>query len=255
MRRRDHVWQAGEVGRGHLVGGAADVHGAAGDRARAQGLLERLLVDQVAARDVDEVRGALHPKKLVAADQVLGLRRGDGQTDHEVGFFQQRAEVGLAQRGRGLDVGIAHQDLHAERQAELGQAPADAAIADDAERAAEKLAAHDGCRRAARPIGAGRIRDAAGKVDHHADGKLGNRIDEARARPRHQHAGLRRGADVDVADVDGAAHEGHEVRQLREDFRGPFGLAVGDDHGAAGGELDHLCRRQRPTGLVQADRA
>src|ERR671919_658255 len=33
------------------------------------------------------------------------------------------------------------------------------------------------------------------------------------------------------------------------------GLAVRDDHRAACGQLDHLCGRQRPAGLVEADLA
>ena len=77
-------------------------------------------------------------RKLVAADQVLGRFGRDREADHEVGLREQRGEVGLAERRRRLHVRIAHQDVHAERLAELGEPPADAAVADDAERAAAK---------------------------------------------------------------------------------------------------------------------
>jgi hypothetical protein len=90
------------------------------------------------------------------------------------------------------------------------------------------------------------------EIDHEAERELGDRIDEARARARDQDAGRRGGADVDVPDVDRAAHEGDQVRQPLEHRRGTLRRAVGDDHLRALRALDQLLGRERVAGLVQA---
>jgi hypothetical protein len=56
-----------------------------------------------------------------------------------------------------------------------------------------------------------------------------DRLHETGTGARHQHAGLRGGLDIDVADVDGAADEGAQARQLRKDIGAALGHAIGDD--------------------------
>jgi hypothetical protein len=51
--------------------------------------------------------------------------------------------------------------------------------------------------------------------------------------------------DVDVADIDRAAHEGAQLQQFCEDFAGSFGQAVGHDDTDIGGGLDQAGRIQR----------
>ena len=74
MRRQDHVVQPDQwiVGRERLD--LEDIEAGAGDLAIAQGGHQRLLVDQLAAADVDEVRRRLHQGQLRRADHPA--RRG-----------------------------------------------------------------------------------------------------------------------------------------------------------------------------------
>src|SRR5688572_2061524 len=60
MRRGDDVLAPRQARRRHLVGRAAHVHGEAGEVPRVERRLDRGLVDQVAARDVDQIRTLLH---------------------------------------------------------------------------------------------------------------------------------------------------------------------------------------------------
>ena len=88
-----------------------------------------------------------------------------------------------------------------------------------------------------------RPRHAAREIDHVADRELGDRLHEAGTGAGHQHAGLRGGIDIDVADVDGAADEGSEMRQLRKDLAAPFRHAIGDD------DVGVLCRIHEARGI------
>ena len=74
-----------------------------------------------------------------------------------------------------------------------------------------------------------RTRHAARQVDHEAERELRHRRHEAGRGARHQHAGLRRGRDIDVADIDGAADHRAQFRQLRKDLAPALGHAIGDD--------------------------
>ena len=75
MRRQDHVVQADQW----IIGGKRldleDIESRAGDPAIAQGGHQRLLVDQLAPADVDEIRGRLHQGQLRRADQPARRRR------------------------------------------------------------------------------------------------------------------------------------------------------------------------------------
>jgi hypothetical protein len=62
VRRRDDVGATGQAGRGHLVGRAADIHRRARDPPLVERARERRLVDEVAARGVDEeAEGFIRP--------------------------------------------------------------------------------------------------------------------------------------------------------------------------------------------------
>ena len=89
-----------------------------------------------------------------------------------------------------------------------------------------------------RAISGGGVGDAAREVDHEADRRSALGIDEAGAGPRHPDAVRRGHADVDVADVDGAAHERDQLGQLLEQGGRPLGRAIGDgDLAGPGGSI------------------
>ena len=112
---------------------------------------ERRLVDEIAARQVDEERMRLHSRQRRLPDQVFGLLVGDGETDDKVGTAKQIVERHMLDAGVADGrKGIGDQNLHAQHLGDISQVTADAAIADDAEAAAGQLPAHDDLRLALR---------------------------------------------------------------------------------------------------------
>ncbi len=86
VRRGDHVGARSEPRRGHLVRRSSHVERAARDVPGIERRLQRRLVDQVAARDVDEIGAALHLGEGGVVHQVFGFRRRDGERHDEVRF-------------------------------------------------------------------------------------------------------------------------------------------------------------------------
>ena len=125
--------------------------------------------------------------------------------------------------------------------AAVGDDGADIAAADDAERLAGELDAHEavllplaGLRRG---IG---LRDLAGEREHHRDGVLGGGDRIAEGRVHDDHALRRRGRDLDIVDADAGAADDLQVLRLLEDLGRDLGggadgeaVIVADD----GGEL------------------
>jgi len=138
VRRRDDVGAGRDGGIGHLHLRAADVDGAAGEPARVERARESRFVDEVAARDVDEESAALHARERRVVHQVLRLGRR-GREAHDV--IRRREQLGQFHLLDPLPRGNAHvrvgdEHPHAEHRAQRCEAPADGAVADDAERAA-----------------------------------------------------------------------------------------------------------------------
>src|SRR6516225_10081204 len=137
---RDHVVELQQrmVGRRRLL--VPHVEAGAGDLFCAQRLGERALVMYEAARRGDEIGVRLHQRELARADHAAGSFVERAVDRHEVGAPQQLVERHLDGAARGdrllVEIGIAGDDLHAEETAaELGDAAADIADADDADRA------------------------------------------------------------------------------------------------------------------------
>jgi hypothetical protein len=212
MRGGDDIREPRELRRRHLIRRAANIHRRARDAALAQCVGQGLLIDQIAARQIDEKGVRLHPRQSRLPDQIFGLLIGDREAHHIVRAAEQIVERHMFDIGvvDGHE-GIGDRDLHAQRLGDERQRPADAAIADDAKTAAGELAPHHDLGLAARMIVRGRARYAARQIDHEAERKLRHRRDEAGRRPRHQHAGCRCGIDVDIADIDRAANEGAQL--------------------------------------------
>ena len=147
--------------------------------------------------------------------------------------------------------GIGDQDLHAQHLGDISEVAADAAIADDAEAAAGELPAHDDLGLAPGMIVRRRARNAARQIDHEAERQFGDRLHEAGPGPRDQDAGGGSRIDIDVADIDGAANEGAQVRQLRKYLARPRGEPVGDDDVDIARGLDQAGGVERVVRLVQ----
>ena len=133
------------------------------------------------------------------------------------------------------------------------QIAADAAIADDAEAAAGELPAHDDLRLPPGVIIGRRARNAARQIDHEAEREFGDRLHEAGSGARDQHAGGGCGLDIDVADIDRAADEGAQFRQLWKYLAGSRREPVGDDDIDIARGLDQAGRIQRVVALMQLD--
>ena len=99
VRRGNHPRMPRQHRRGHLVGRTSHIHGAAGQVADVQRLQQGALVDQVAARGIDEERTGLHRGEAGGVHQVLGCGYRWRQAHHMVGPCQQRAEFELLDAG------------------------------------------------------------------------------------------------------------------------------------------------------------
>ncbi|PAV92472.1 hypothetical protein WR25_18308 [Diploscapter pachys] len=120
------------------------------DRTVGQRRDQRVLIDHVAAGDVDEPRAALHCRELLRPDHRAGrIGRGGGKDDPVVIPDLRRPLIG-GKRAVAAGAGDAG-DVHAESGETLADQAADRAIADD-ERA--RVGQFDAARRDHRPFAA-----------------------------------------------------------------------------------------------------
>ena len=254
VRGDDDVRQAEQPVRGAALGrrlAREDVEARAGDDAGREGFVQRVLVDEPAAGDIDDVGGRLHRGQLRGADHPGRLRGLRHVHRDEVALAQHLVEgeqlhLQLLRAGGG-DVGVVADDAHAEGAQALGDEAADAAETEDADGLLEQLGTRVG---AALPRAAGERRVRGGDVPREAqdvaDGELGGRDDiRGRRVDDHDARGGRR-LDVDVVEADARARDDLELR------RGGQRLGVdpgrrADEHGVRVGES----REQgRPVGAV-----
>ena len=179
---------------------------------------ERRLVDQTAARGVDEDRGRLHLLELFRPDHVLGLGRERHVQGDDVALAQDGVEIDQA----GLREDVEGQHLHAERLGALADRLAERAVADDAERRAGDVADR-----------MGQEAELARLVPHPVPRVLDVGEQVAPEREDERDDMLRHGVEGVVADID----DGDAVR-----------LAIGlvDDVGAGRRHRDQLELRQLP---------
>ena len=185
---------------------------------------QRLLVHDLAARDVDEHRSVLHRRERIAADQVLGLRRPLAADRDEVALREQ-----VVQPARAPDLAEAvtrrsgtpprADDPHAERRAEPADLAPDAARPDHADRLAGEL---DGrvVRRPEPPLGALGLRDVKPlrEVQDAGDRVLRDRqVVGAAARRGDHHAGIPEVAPPQVRRSRRALVHPLELRRPRPD--------------------------------------
>ena len=246
MRRADQVGRAEQ----HVVLGRLldeDVEARAGDVAGDQQVAHRQLVDQPAARAVDDAHALLGLHQVGARQDVLGLlgeRRVHGD---EVGARQELlerhlldAELGGALLAQERIVGD-HPHLQPERA--LGDDRADIAAADQAQRLEAELGAHEAVLLPLAGLGAGVGRgDLAGQREHQRDGMLGGGDGVAERRVHHHDAVRRRRLDVDIVDADAGATDDFQVLRLRQHLGRDLGrradreaVVVADDGAQLGG--------------------
>ena len=84
----------GSASSGRVVRRLRDEHveAGAGDRARDERVVQRVLVDEAAARDVDDVRRRLHLRELLGADHAGGLGGLRHVDRDEVALLEQLVE-------------------------------------------------------------------------------------------------------------------------------------------------------------------
>ena len=108
-------------------------------------VVQRVLVDEPAAGDVDDERGRLHERELLGADHAGRLGRLRHVDRDEVALLEQLVEREQLHaellRAGARDVGVVGDDAHAERLQARGDERADAAEADDADGLLEELGA------------------------------------------------------------------------------------------------------------------
>ena len=200
-----------------------DVERGAGELAGAQRLDERLLVDQLAARGVDQARAVVHLRDRLRRSTTAARLGRERQV--------QREEVGRREHVSGrldaLDAELAEavvgdervvgDDAHAEADRAARDLLADAAEAEHAERLAVELDAAPGLALPAALLQRGvRLRDVARERDQQADRVLGGRDDRRLGRVRDDDPAPRRRLDVDVVDTHaGAADHLQAVARAR----------------------------------------
>ncbi len=178
VRRHDHVVAAEERVLGRRLLGE-DVERGAGDLARVERGAERLEVDQLTARAVDDANAVLHAGERRGVDPVDGLGRLRQVDRDEVGTLVELvggldaldAEVAEA---LGRDELVEADHLHLERLRAARDQLADPPEADHAERlAVELVAAVARARPLARDQSAVRLRDVAGERQRECQRVLG----------------------------------------------------------------------------------
>ena len=142
---------------------------------------------------------------------------------------------------------------HPDASQELREAGADRPEADHSSRLATDLKPGSLGGLQAIAVVEGGIADVTGNVEHQGECQLGSRRDEALVGVTDQHARRRRRADVDRADVDGAAQEGDEGRKCSEEVGVSRRRSVGDDDVTLAGRFDQLAGRQVAIERVEHD--
>ena len=205
----------------HVEGGAADV-------ARLEGRGQRALVDQAAARAVDDAHALLGLGQRGGVDDVAGPVGERGVQRDEIGAAQQVVELDLLHAqlhgALGREEGIEGDHLHLEADGAVGDDGADVAAADHAQRLGVELDAQE---LRLLPLaglgGAVGLGDLAGERHHQRDGVLGGGDGIAEGRVHDDDALGGGGPDVDVVDADAGAADHLQLGGGGDDLLGGLG--------------------------------
>ena len=217
------------------------------------------LVDDAAARTVDDAYARLHGGDLAGGDHVLGLV-GEGHVHRDdVGLGEQALEVGephaqIARPALG-NVRIVDEDLHLEGSKPRRHARAHLAEAEHARRLAEELGAVDAAVPPAPLEGVVGERDPPDQREQHADGMLRRRDDVAVRGVGHHDALARAGVDVDIVDADPRPPQDAELPRVRQELGGHRGGGAGDDGLVVGDPVIELLLGELARDLVHVEPA
>ena len=240
VRRADDVGETEQravLGRLHLE----HVEGGAADMAGLEGRGQRALVDQAAARAVDDAHALLGLGKRCRVDDVAGLVGERGVQGDEIGAAQQVVELHLLHAqlhgALGRQEGIEGDHLHLQADGAVGDDGADVAAADHAQRLGVELDAQE---LRLLPLaalgGAVGLGDLAGERHHQRDGVLGGGDGIAEGRVHDDDALGGGGPHIDVVDADAGAADHLELGGGGDDLLGGLGggahreaIVVADD--------------------------
>ena len=182
----------------------------AGDMTAVERVLQRRFVDQPAARAIDDAHALLGLRQRLAAEDAAGLVGQRRVQRDEVGAGEQLVQLDLVDakfdRAFGRQERVVGDDLHLQAVRAVGDDRADIAAADQAERLAGELDAHE-------PVllplaglrGLVRLRDLAGEREQHRDRMFGGGDRIAERRVHDDDAARRGGGHVDRVDADAGA--------------------------------------------------
>ncbi len=262
MRRDDDVAVALEQ---RVVGdrlAREDVERGAGDLAGVERVLERRVVDELAARAVDHADAVLHLRERLGVQPAARLGRL-GQVDRdEVGLgVDVGARLGLLDAQLAVALG-AHERVegdHAHPEAARAGRDelADAAEPEHAERLLVDL---DPAELRALPLARGqravRLRDVARQREHQRHGVLRGGDDVRLRRVGDDDAALGGRLDVDVVDADAGAPDHLQVVGLLDQVRGQLRGRADQDRVVVADPLARAPRRtSRPRGRRRSARA
>ena len=244
VRREDEIWRLTENGIRRERFGFENVERRSCHLAAVQGLGERRLVDQAAARAIDDANAASCLAKALGVEQVPRLRCEWRVKSDEIGVLEQLSKV-IDQlhlkRPRACcgEVRVEGQDAHAEGNRAPAQLAADAAHADDAERLVIQLdalqflpapfaVAHHG-------IG---LRKFPSGAEEKGEGVLRSGYGVAAGRVHHNDAAPGGGLNVHVVHADTCSPDDAEFCSGLEDGGGDFGFAPHHEAAEVGNEFD-----------------
>ena len=182
----EHARMARQRRRRHLVGRAADVERAAAEVAGVERGEQGGVVDQLAARGVDEEGAAASSPRTRRRPSASRSRRwpARGRRRSRTRRAARAAATWRSARvAPSIGCGVVDQRRACRGRARGRRGAADLAEADHAQGRAAQLAAHARRRRLAAWYGLGVAADAAAEVDHHADDPLGHRRRRSRRSP------------------------------------------------------------------------
>ncbi len=192
---------------------------------------QRRLVDQAAARTVDDPHALLGLGEVFRRQDIARLVGQRRVQRDEIGLGQQRVEIGFLDpdfdRAFLGQEGIVGNDLHPQAQRAAGDDAADIARADQAQRFAGHFDAHEVVlgpfARLRADIGGG---DLPRQREHHRDGVFGRGDRIAERRVHHHHALAAGVGDIDIVDADTGAANDLEIGRRIEDFGRDLGRAA-----------------------------
>ena len=254
MRRQHDVGQRAErqVVRGRFL--LVNVQRRAADLAALQRLEQRGLIDQAAARAVDDAHALLALGQRRRVENLVRLGRQRHVHGDEIGARQEVGQIVRqlhlqAARAALHEIGIVGDDVHPERNRAPRDFAADAAHADDAQRLAVQLGSLE---RFAVPLarhhGGVRLRNLARQREQQREGVLrgGDRVS---ARRVHDHdAALGRRGHIDVVHAHARAADDLQPLRRGERLGRHLGLAADDERVEVGDVRDQFVFLQTAAG-------